>query len=236
MGVNGERDIGGGRQVEIFDRNRFYAAMGYALTPGLRVQGALETRLRLTCSRCLEVFTLPVRCRFDVTYSAIVPGGDEVELGTRDLTVGHLEGEAVDLAEMVHEQVLLALPMAPVCAPDCKGLCPHCGANLNRGECACAARAADPRFDVGDRVRVRRMRPEVHHRCPRYVRGAIGVVERVAGDEHVPRAGPGQPDGPLEAVYTVRFDSTELWGDRREAGEPPYELLIDLWERYVEAA
>jgi nitrile hydratase len=96
--------------------------------------------------------------------------------------------------------------------------------------------AADPRFDVGDRVRVRRMRPEVHHRCPRYVRGAIGVVERVAGDEHVPRAGPGQPDGPLEAVYTVRFDSTELWGDRREAGEPPYELLIDLWERYVEAA
>lgn len=121
---------------------------------GLRVTGGFETRLRLTCSRCLEVFSLPLRSRFDVTYSAIVPGGDEVELGTRDLTVGHLEGEAVDLAEMVHEQVLLALPMAPVCAPDCKGLCPHCGANLNRGECACAARAADPRFDV-----LRKLRP-----------------------------------------------------------------------------
>jgi len=121
---------------------------------GLRVKGTVETRLRLTCSRCLEVFTLPVRCPFDVTYSPIVPDGDEVELGARDLTVGHLEGDTVDLAEMVHEQVLLGLPMAPVCAPECKGLCPRCGANLNGGPCGCEARAADPRFDA-----LRKLRP-----------------------------------------------------------------------------
>jgi uncharacterized protein len=120
----------------------------------LRVTGTLETRLRLTCSRCLEVFDLPVKARFDVTYSPIVPGGDEVELGARDLTVCHLDGETVDLAEMVHEQVLLAVPMAPVCRPDCKGLCPHCGANLNQGACGCAQGAADPRFDV-----LRKLRP-----------------------------------------------------------------------------
>ena len=82
-------------------------------------------------------------------------------------------------------------------------------------------------FAVGDRVRVRRMRPEGHHRCPRYVRGVVGEVERVCGADPVP----GVRDE-AEAVYTVRFASDDLFGPR--ADEPPYVLLIDLWERYLE--
>ena len=83
----------------------------------------------------------------------------------------------------------------------------------------------EPRFAVGDRVTVRRMAPAAHHRCPRYVRGVTGVVER---------AGPGWPhagaadEGP-EAVYTVRFAMRDLWGDDAEPGH----LYIDLWERYL---
>ena len=96
--------------------------------------------------------------------------------------------------------------------------------------------ATSPRFAVGDRVRVRRMRPEEHHRCPRYVRGVIGVVERVVGDDHVPRPAPGEELGPLEAVYTVGFDSNDLWGDRSAGGETPFEVMIDLWESYLEGA
>jgi len=90
----------------------------------------------------------------------------------------------------------------------------------------------DARFAPGDRVRVRRMRPEVHHRCPRYIRGAVGTIERVPGAEHVPGARPG--DESLEPVYTVMFDSTDLWGDQQADGEAPFELLIDLWESYLE--
>jgi nitrile hydratase len=95
--------------------------------------------------------------------------------------------------------------------------------------------AASPRFAVGERVRVRRMRPEGHNRCPRYVRGAIGVVERVPGAEHLPPSVPGGPDGHFEAIYTVLFDSSELWGDQRSEGEQPFDLVIDLWESYLEA-
>jgi nitrile hydratase len=87
----------------------------------------------------------------------------------------------------------------------------------------------DPAFEVGDRVRVRRMRPEAHHRCPRYVRGAVGEVERVCGSDPVPAI-----DDEREPVYTVRFASVDLFGDRTDQGEPPYVLLIDLWERYLE--
>ncbi len=95
--------------------------------------------------------------------------------------------------------------------------------------------ANSPRFAVGDRVRVCRMRPDGHHRCPRYVRGAVGVVERVPGAEHQPPTEPGGHVGQFEAVYTVQFDSRALWGDQRGEGEPSFDLLIDLWESYLEA-
>lgn len=113
---------------------------------GLRVIGEVRTRLRLVCSRCLEPFDFPVDSRFDVTYAKVVPVEDEVELDGRELTVCHLEGDTVDLAELAREEVLLEVPMAPLCGPECKGLCPRCGANLNREACACPAQAVDPRF------------------------------------------------------------------------------------------
>ena len=65
--------------------------------------------------------------------------------------------------------------------------------------------------------------------------GAIGVVERVPGGEHQPPAEPGGDVGPFEAVYTIQFDSSDLWGDQRSEGEPSFDLFIDLWESYLEA-
>jgi len=90
--------------------------------------------------------------------------------------------------------------------------------------------ATAPRFAVGDRVRVKRMRPERHNRCPRYVRGVVGEVERIPGEEHLP-GGPASSDV-REPVYTVRFGSIDLWG---EQDEPAFDLLIDLWQSYLEA-
>jgi len=83
-------------------------------------------------------------------------------------------------------------------------------------------------WSVGARVRVRRMRPEAHHRCPRYLRGVVGEVEKVLGADPAPGA-----ENELEPCYTVRFSSVDLFGERDD--EPPYTLLIDLWERYLEA-
>lgn len=91
------------------------------------------------------------------------------------------------------------------------------GPGVTSGEPVAAA------FEVGDRVTVRRMAPLGHHRCPRYVRGATGTVERVNGGWPHPDA-----DEP-EAVYTVRFAMRDLWGDDAEPGA----LFIDLWERYL---
>ncbi|MEM7288169.1 MAG: SH3-like domain-containing protein, partial [Actinomycetota bacterium] len=93
------------------------------------------------------------------------------------------------------------------------------------------APASAPAFAVGDRVRVRRVRPEAHHRSPRYLRGVAGTVETVAGDDHLP--GARRDRAVSAAVYTVAFTSTDIWG---ATDEPPFELMIDLWEPYLEGA
>lgn len=112
---------------------------------GLHLTGEVAVPLRLSCSRCLATFDRPVDTRFDATFSAVVEEEDEVELDARELTVYHLEGDSVDMDELVREQVLLEVPFAPLCDPDCKGLCLHCGADLNQGPCGCNE-PVDPRF------------------------------------------------------------------------------------------
>jgi nitrile hydratase len=91
----------------------------------------------------------------------------------------------------------------------------------------------DTRFDRGQRVRVKRMHPAGHTRCPRYVRGASGVIEGVRGADRLPdRAVYGEQVAP-EPVYSVAFSSQELWGPGEEA---PWTVLLDLWDSYLEPA
>ncbi|MPY91495.1 MAG: nitrile hydratase subunit beta [Acidimicrobiia bacterium] len=85
------------------------------------------------------------------------------------------------------------------------------------------------RFAVGDQVRVRRDTTPGHSRCPRYVRGAPGTVERLLALEPHPE---GMPQRRYEPVpcYTVRFTSDDLWGEAAE----PFTLSVDLVEPYLE--
>jgi nitrile hydratase len=92
-------------------------------------------------------------------------------------------------------------------------------------------RADGARFRAGDRVRVRRMRPAGHTRCPRYVRGAEGVVEAVRGNDAFPDIGPYA--GPTERVYSVAFASDDLFG---ASAEGSWRVLLDLFESYLEPA
>ncbi len=91
--------------------------------------------------------------------------------------------------------------------------------------------ATSTRFTVGDRVRVRRMRPAGHTRCPRYVRGAEGIVEAVRGTDAFPDIGPYQ--GPAEPVYAVAFRSEDLFGASDEGG---WTVAFDLFDSYLEPA
>jgi uncharacterized protein len=60
--------------------------------------------------------------------------------------IGYYQGEGILLDDVVREQVLLAAPLKVTCREDCKGLCPHCGKNLNQEQCSCAVALEEPRW------------------------------------------------------------------------------------------
>ena len=122
-----------------------------------RVIGRVTTRLRLECGRCLEPFESPVDSAFELRYVPHVepsPEGkagtaeDEREVAEDDLTTAFYKEDSIHLGELMHEQFVLALPMKPLCRETCKGLCAHCGTNLNNETCDCAPQWTDPRLAV----------------------------------------------------------------------------------------
>ena len=113
-----------------------------------RLVGTVRSALELSCSRCLEPYRMPVNMAFDQRYlpHSKASGDVEVELEEDDLETGYYLNEQIDLNELLREQFYLALPMKPLCAEACRGLCPHCGANFNAETCACVAAWDDPRL------------------------------------------------------------------------------------------
>ncbi len=114
-----------------------------------RVAGKVKTNLQLQCGRCLEDFPLPVDAAFDLRYvpqSEDAAAEAEREITEDDLTTAFYSEGMLDLVDLMREQFQLTLPMKPLCAESCHGLCSHCGANLNRGGCDCKPVWEDPRL------------------------------------------------------------------------------------------
>ncbi len=114
----------------------------------LHIQGRVNARLQLNCSRCLIVFDYPVAVTVDRFFApGVDPVADKAQSEmTEDLV--YLGEGPFSLLRMVEEELLLELPIKFLCQPDCKGLCDRCGADLNQGICACPEEAADGPFAV----------------------------------------------------------------------------------------
>jgi nitrile hydratase len=89
----------------------------------------------------------------------------------------------------------------------------------------------EPRFSVGDYVRVREWHPAGHTRAPRYVQGKRGVVVRVDEPANLPDVEAHSRRRVLDPTYSVRFTARELWG---EGGADDVSVSVDLWEHYLE--
>jgi uncharacterized protein len=116
---------------------------------GVLVTGRLHTAASVACRRCLKSSGLPVdidleehfRPSVDVNTGAVIPADDDEDTVTRTDRQHNL-----DLTEVVRQSLLLALPMYPLCSPQCLGLCPSCGADLNTEPCTCQSEEGDPRL------------------------------------------------------------------------------------------
>jgi uncharacterized protein len=111
-------------------------------TDGLMAEGQLDTALDGECGRCLTSFSLSLTIQLDDLTFALPQASPKVS-EYRVSEHGWIDGTLA-----LREQILLNIPLSPLCRPDCRGLCSQCGQDLNEGMCDCPDQTIDPRFAV----------------------------------------------------------------------------------------
>jgi uncharacterized protein len=151
--------LGTTRDVEIDEPNPQFGSDLVAQAPARgtarlhRIQNAIiavgdvSTAVEVECARCLEPFALPVSVHFEEEFRPTINilTGVPAE-PAEDAALQIDEHHVLDLTEITRQYILTALPLNPGCRPDCAGLCPKCGADLNQGPCDCPSDEADIRL------------------------------------------------------------------------------------------
>jgi uncharacterized protein len=109
-------------------QNFFGSACFDRTQQGLLLQGDFRATVDLECVRCLRIFTQRLEWSFSDLFA----------FDKRNITESGLlvpEDARIDLEPLLREYVLLEFPISPVCKPECKGLCPVCGEDLNQTDC-----------------------------------------------------------------------------------------------------
>jgi uncharacterized protein len=117
----------------------------------LVLQATVATEAAFECSRCLTVFTQELVGQIAVLYEKkadLLTGSAAEELASDDVEILPVDAKAIDLTHRAEEALHLAMPMKPLCREDCRGLCPTCGMDLNKGACGCRVEQADPRWQA----------------------------------------------------------------------------------------
>ncbi len=112
----------------------------------LLVRGRLRAVLKLTCVRCLTEVEQPVEAEVEEEFASEGTAPDVQTIDRDAPEEAAIADYVLDAGESVRQQVALSVPMAFVCRPDCRGICPSCGKNLNEGPCGCSADTADERW------------------------------------------------------------------------------------------
>lgn len=125
-----------------------YEGEGY-----VKVWGKISGTFKEQCARCGELFDMPLECEFDEQYQrgteaysqsyvsdsrVVTDSSGECVIDNPEVDLHIYEGDKIDLAPMINEELLFCYPMAALCRPNCKGLCTECGCNLNYSDCKCS--------------------------------------------------------------------------------------------------
>lgn len=120
--------------LEALDYNIFFKREGRQI----KAKGRIITSVSLRCVNCLENFELKIDSKFDIILFPVNQIEiNNISLNPDDMEYIFYEGDRVDLSKILMEQVNLFIPYNPICSPDCKGICPNCGMNLNYEKCKC---------------------------------------------------------------------------------------------------
>lgn len=111
----------------------------------LNFDAKISTNLELTCSRCIEKFIYPLDIEIHEKFS-VIHSNESNDIIYQDDEITSIEGDNIDITEIVENNISLVLPIKRLCKEDCKGLCQNCGTNLNVSSCTCVKEDVDPRL------------------------------------------------------------------------------------------
>jgi len=112
----------------------------------LYISASVSAKVQCECSRCLKPFPQSIASDFHLLYIPTpdsLPGGEHA-LTSDTLDLHYYDGDQIDMDDEVVSQLVLSIPMLPLCRSDCQGLCLHCGENLNLVTCLCRNEEASP--------------------------------------------------------------------------------------------
>lgn len=162
---DGVREAFGVRPGEAALVTPFVAELeAYRLGQRLLFRGTVTGTVRFACSRCAEPletrFSEPLELLLEPAQNpALVPEGG-IALDAEDFELGRYAGDELDFGPVIQEILALAWPMQPLCAEDCKGLCPVCGAVRSRQTCTCETRQTNRPFaELGRLLEESRKKP-----------------------------------------------------------------------------
>ena len=127
---------------------------------GILFRGRIRGKIRLQCGRCLESFLKildePVGLEWRLISTPLKPSDQEKEIGLQieDLETGQIQDGILDLSESILEEMILSIPIQPLCRESCLGLCPVCGENKNANVCHCQTKEKDGPFSVLKNLKV----------------------------------------------------------------------------------
>jgi uncharacterized protein len=141
--LNARINANPGSNDQHFAKDLAVVAEIYRSERDVHFAGRVEGEVEANCARCLEEFERPLEREFRFV---ILPRPAADDDDNDDEGVDHYSGDELDLGPLVTEQALLALELLPLCSEDCRGLCPKCGANLNREACSCDSKTGGPKL------------------------------------------------------------------------------------------
>ncbi|MFQ5588039.1 MAG: DUF177 domain-containing protein [Nitrospiria bacterium] len=116
----------------------------------ISLTGDLSTSIQAECVRCLKVIPSPVHSDFHLEYAPRPEFSSDKEeaLSAETLDLNFYDGGQINIDDEMQGQFFLSIPMNTLCHTKCRGLCPHCGTDLNEIACQCRPEPVDPRWAI----------------------------------------------------------------------------------------
>ncbi len=114
----------------------------------IHIGGSIYGGVNLSCDRCLEMVEYPLDEAVSIFLVDVLqaPEEEEIELSKENLKYEFFDGQIIEVDRLIAEQIFLAVPVKVLCSASCKGLCPVCGANLNKVQCGCGLESRESPF------------------------------------------------------------------------------------------